>query len=308
LGVWVVGTLAGIACAETFQLNDGQTLSGEVVSYDKSGLIVKLGEGKYSDRVPWGKFSQADLKELAKNPKIKPLMNAFIEVPQEEKLKKTEVTLKPVPRLDRPQPGSLLGALFTSSVGLAALLLLYAANLYAAYEVALFRTRPVVLPCLAAAILPVIGPIIFLALPAQMVGTLEKDEIEAPGEESPSPIAMDSLASIEPVDSGLHLEQPEEAPAETALPETQVFQRGQFTFNRRFFETKFSGFFSVVRRDAEKDMVLVINSARGEFVAQRISRIAANDLHVEVQKGVATKEVMVPFTEIQEVQLKHKDT
>ena len=27
-----------------------------------------------------------------------------------------------------------------------------------------------------------------------------------------------------------------------AHPEPQVFQRGQFTFNRRFLETKFSGF------------------------------------------------------------------
>jgi len=83
--------------------------------------------------------------------------------------------------------------------------------------------------------------------------------------------------------------------------------RGQFTFNRRFFETKFPGFFAVVRRDADKDMVLVIKAARGLFVGQRITRIAANDLHLQVTKGHASEEVMIPFVEMQEIRLQHKD-
>ena len=73
-------------------------------------------------------------------------------------------------------------------------------------------------------------------------------------------------------------------------------------------ETRFPGFFGVVRRDADKDMVLLIKSSRGLFAGHRISRIAANDLHLEVHKGHASEEVMVPFIEIQEIQLKHKDT
>jgi hypothetical protein len=54
-------------------------------------------------------------------------------------------------------------------------------------------------------------------------------------------------------------------------------------------------------------MVLVIKSARGQYVGERISRIASNDLHLQVRKGLASEEVAIPFTEIQEVQLKHKD-
>ena len=38
-----------------------------------------------------------------------------------------------------------------------------------------------------------------------------------------------------------------------------------------------------------------------------ISRIAANDLHLEVHRGHASEEVMIPFQEIQQIQLKHKD-
>ena len=78
-------------------------------------------------------------------------------------------------------------------------------------------------------------------------------------------------------------------------------------FNRRFFETKFSGFFSIIRREAEKDLVLVVKTMRGQFEVKRVTRIAANDIHFEVAKGSATSEVMVPFAEIQEIQLKHKD-
>jgi hypothetical protein len=104
-----------------------------------------------------------------------------------------------------------------------------------------------------------------------------------------------------------HASPAESKSATSALPQTQTFQRGAFTFNRRFFETKFPGFFGVVRRDAEKDMVLVVKAARGEYTGTRISRITGNDLHLEVHKGGASEEVLIPFTEIKEIKLKHKD-
>src|SRR5439155_5085819 len=107
--------------------------------------------------------------------------------------------------------------------------------------------------------------------------------------------------------SGLRLAHAEAEPAKPALPARTTFQRGQFTFNRRFFETKFPGFFGVIRRDADRDMVLVIKSARGQHTGQRISRITGNDLHLQVQHGAASEEVMIPFQEIQEIHLKHKD-
>jgi hypothetical protein len=78
-------------------------------------------------------------------------------------------------------------------------------------------------------------------------------------------------------------------------------------FNRRFFETKFPNFFGVVRREADKDMVLLVKTPRGQFEVNRITRIAPNDLHFEVLQGAARQEVMVPFGEIQEITLKHKD-
>ena len=117
------------------------------------------------------------------------------------------------------------------------------------------------------------------------------------------------LASGAEHPTGLKLAKSEtsQMPGKAALPETVTYQRGQFTFNRRFFETKFPGFFGVVRRDADRDMLLVIKTTRGEYDGRRISRIAANDLHLEIQNGSATEEVLIPFQEIQQIRHKHKD-
>jgi hypothetical protein len=63
----------------------------------------------------------------------------------------------------------------------------------------------------------------------------------------------------------------------------------------------------MLRKEADKDMVMVIKSARGHYTSQRISRIASGDLHIQVQHGAASEEVMIPFQEIQEIKLQHKD-
>ena len=59
--------------------------------------------------------------------------------------------------------------------------------------------------------------------------------------------------------------------------------------------------------ESAEECLLVIKSSRGEYFGQRISRIAANDLHLQVQRGHASEEVMIPFVEIKEIRLQHKD-
>lgn len=307
LGLIMCVVLAVPLRAETFKLNNGQTITGEALtaSANDAGIQIKVDEGKY-ERVPWANFSQEDLKQFAQTKKLEPLVEPFIEVSQEQKLKKTEVNIKEPTRLERPPAKSLFGALFSSGLGLLIVVLLYAANLYAAYEVALFRAHPVPLVCGVAAVLPVVGPIIFLSMRTKIQPTQASWETAeaAPQAEAINPM-QDTAAAEHP--SALKLSHTEAEHGAPAVPASTTFQRGQFTFNRRFFETKFPGFFAVVRRDAEKDMVLVIKAARGQFVGQRITRIAANDLHLQVTKGHASEEVMIPFVEIQEIRLQHKD-
>jgi hypothetical protein len=313
--------LAGMAYADTFNLVNGQTVTGEPLmgSENDAGIQIKVGEGEYQ-RVPWSNFSQEDLKKFAKNPKLEPLVVDFIEVTQEEKIKKTEPNIKVPPHLERPPPQSLLGALFSSGLGAFVLLVLYAANVYAAYEISIFRARPAALVCGISAVLPIAGPIIFLSMPTNVAPVEETWEAtppqtaEAAATEAVNPMAAEGaehptglrLAGSAPTEAGEGA-QTATAQGKPALPSTTTYQRGQYTFNRRFIETKFPGFFGVVRRDADKDMLLIIKSSRGEYAGLRISRIAANDLHLQVQRAHASEEVIIPFVEIQQITVKHKD-
>jgi hypothetical protein len=309
-GLWLCGLIA-VGRADTFQLTDGQSLSGDVVSYNADGVILRGADDKYSDRVPWTKFSQDDLKKFAQNPKVAPLVEPFIEVTQEDKIKKTEVPTQPPPRLQRPEAKSLFAAMFSNGVGLFVILLLYAGNIFAAYEVAVFRSRPPGLVCGLAAVplLGMVSPILFLCLPTRYQ-PVEEQEVQQPASlVEPQTFAVPNTPAHEPeppADTG-GLKLHHAAGAAAAVPATQVFQRGAFMFNRRFFETKFSPFFGMVRRDADKDMVLLIKTGKGELNVDRISRISANEVHVQVRHGETAEETMIPFSEIKEIQLKHKN-
>jgi hypothetical protein len=313
IGLLLCGLLSGILRAETFTLTDGQIVTGELIpgSADESGVQVKVEEGRYQ-RVPWTSFSQETLKQFSqdqKNRKLAEFSEAYVEITDEDRIQKTAVDIKPVPRLERPAPQSLFAAMFSSSVGLFLLLATYAANIFAAYEIALFRARPKALVCGVAAVLPVIGPIIFLSMPTRVSrpeeeGFIVENAEAAPSYSVPNPEGQATEAAAT---GGLHLAHAEAAAGGTNLPPTQTFQRGAFTFNRRFIETKFSGFFGAVKRAGDKDLVLLIKAARGTYIAQRVTRITTNDMHLEVHRGNASEEVMVPFSEIQEIQLKHKD-
>jgi hypothetical protein len=247
----VCGLLTEAAYAETFKFNNGETLTGELLatSANADGVQIKVGDGKY-ERVPWTSFTQEDLKQFAKVPKMEPLVEPFIEITQAEKIKKTEPNLKQPARLERPAPQSLIGALFSSGLGLFIMLLLYAANIYAGYEVSIYRARPTALVCGVSAVAPFIGPIIFLSMPTNVAPVVESwaptpeaapsgpaadtvNPMQGAGVEHPAGL---KLAGPEPADA-VKLGHFEGAEAKAALPPTTKYQRGQFTFNRRFFET-----------------------------------------------------------------------
>jgi hypothetical protein len=309
--VWAVTT----AGALTFEYSDGTKFTGDIVMGTPAYLQVRVNGG-YTN-LDWGKFTQETLVELkefaATNTsstirRLEPLLEPYILVTDEERIRKTEVTINHgYEKLERPAPGSVLGGLFKSPVGIVCLLLLFAANIYAGYEVAAIRAYPPLMVCGISAVAPVIGPVIFLCLPTRLPGQHgeehEEDAAHAEGHSAAyaAPEAGEDGSAAEPGSPAAA------APASAKLPQTQVFKRGQFTFNRRFIETKFSAFFPAIRRGDDKDLVLLIKSMRGEYVATRISRIATNDMHLEVHKGGASQEIQMPFGEIQEIHLKHKD-
>ena len=305
-GFWLGGLLLA-AGADTYQLTDGSSVSGDVVKYDDNGVLIRTPEDAYTNLI-WTTFSQGAMKQLGQNPKIRPFVSPFI-IPPAQPRPKEQIKIQEVSRLEVPQKSPLLTALFSSSVGLVMMFLIYGANLYAAMEIAIFRSRHIGVVMGVAAVLPILGPIILLSIPTHgTAGTQPVAETGVAAEAMAVPSVTPAPTLMQPP-AGIHIASSswQQAPT-TDKPAPQIFQRGQYMFNRRFFETKFPNFFSLVRREADKDMVLLVKTPRGQYEVNRITRIAANDMHFEVAHGAARQEVMVPFGEIQEIQLKHKDT
>jgi hypothetical protein len=303
------------AQAQTFTLNDGSSVTGEPVAWNEEGLVVKDAAGKYLPRVPWGRLTQDSLRELAKLPKIAPLVEPFIELTAEQKAERKSIPIKEFPRPARPPQNPSFNSVFGAPLGLVILLALYLANLYAAFEVSIFRARPVALVCGVSAVAPVIGPVVFLCLPTLLPKREEEVEPAAQPDggpmvtaESPEVEAAPIAAAAGADGTGAPAAEPGTVAAPTvALPETVTFTRGQYTFNRRFFETRIPGFLTVVPKEADKDLVLVVKSARGDYLATRIAKLTQGEVHLLVKREAASMDVPVPYMEIKEVQIKHKD-
>lgn len=289
-----------------YRLNNGDVLRGEAVSFNDDGLVVRLDIGGHSSRISWSKLTQETLQELAKNPQATRFVEPFIELPPAPKKDKTkrQIVLKPVPRVERLERGSFFASLGTPA-GLAVLAVLLLGNVYAAYEIARYRHRPVGMVCALSVIFPVIMPALFLAMPPALGGTDMDAGLAEPGAaQAGGKATTGSLAKV-PMASGLSIAQGEKsAAAPVAAAGAQSYKRGEFTFNRRFMETKFPGFFRVVQSEADKDMVLLIRAGKEEHIAKRISRISSTEMHVQLLRG---PEVSIPFAEITEVHLRHKD-
>src|ERR1700734_2139099 len=69
------------ASAETYQMTDGTSVTGDIISLNDDGVIFHTPDDKYTPRISWTQFSQDALKTLAKNPKAAPYAQPFIETP-----------------------------------------------------------------------------------------------------------------------------------------------------------------------------------------------------------------------------------
>ena len=293
--------------AATFSLNDGQTISGDVSSGTAQGLILRKGEGDFTPRIPWTNFTQSALKQLSSNPKIKLFVESYLELdePEPASTKQKAITADPkIPeRMQRPDPKAGMGGLFKNALTLTLIFLIYAANVYAGFEVAMFRNYSPLVGCGVAAVAPILGLIVFLCLPTRLQKSHDELAAESMAHHAPEPVAHAHGHA-----HGAH-EAPAEAaaPAAPAAPQAVVYLRGQTTFNRRFFETKFAGFLRMVPGEAERDKVIEVKSSRGDYVGSRLARVQPAEIYLQVTKGGASSEVMIPFTEILEVKVRQRE-
>jgi hypothetical protein len=319
-GSWLVCLLAFMAMAvsaDIYTLMDGAKIDGTPISINDAGVVFSMTDGTDHPRVVWDDFTQDALRALyanVKKPVDKAMIEPLIEEPPQAKSQRGEITVKPIVTPSRPTTHLGFFAIFSSPVGLFILLVLYATNLFAAYEVAFYRRQPAATVVGLAAIpfFGVLSPIIFISMPTNK-GPLETaaDEAQTRFQATAPPTDVSDAPSGAPRAAGNNVETappPASTPAAAAsLPEPVVFRRTEFLFNRRFFETRLAGFFRVVPGEAEKDLVLRIMSSRGEFIGRRITRITPAELYLQVFHDNATADEMIPLLEITEVQILHKD-
>jgi hypothetical protein len=291
---------------QSYPLLTGEVLTGEPVSFNQQGVVLKRPDGSFSPRTGWTNFTEAALKQLGQNPKAKPFVDQLIEAEEEEQAAKkaVEITVKLPPRVERPNLKAGFGALFGSPLSIFLLFIVWAANIYAAFEVSTFRNYPWPLVCGVAAVVPLVGPVLFLCLPSHVIAPQTTEELMEAHYAAQAEAPMAEIAMAAPAEAA------DAAPAHHATPAGPphtVYKRGQTTFNRRFFETKLANFLRVTPSEAEKDMVLFIKSSRGEYTGNRITRITPDSLLLHVVKAGASQDVDIPFMEISEVHVKHKD-
>lgn len=322
--VTVIGMIAGTARAGTYTLTDGKEYVGEPITIKDDGIKLKTGPDSYTPRITWDKLTQDALKTLlseAKSPNERAIIEPLIEEPAPPKAAPKEIKVKPVQMPPRPTENIGLLAIFSSPLGLLIFMILYAATIFAGYEVAIYRDQPIGLVCGFAAV-PFVGvasPIAFFFIKPRAPSLPEMDYPGTPApvaSESTAPTTTELAAPLAPVETPKGKTSSVATPGRSSklidptaprLPEPIVFRRGDFSFNRRFFETKLANFQKLVPSPAEKDLVVWIKAVRGEYTGRRITQINAADLHLQVFKADATADEMIPFVEILEVQIRHKD-
>jgi len=295
IGVWLVLSVSAFA-SETMTLVDGTTVSGDIVKFDDYDAMIHLSSDSFTNIV-WPRFSQDTLKQLAANPKYKAVAEPFINPAPAQPAQISVATPK---RMTLPSNPSIFGGLFGSSLGLFILLVIYGANLYAAYEVAIIRGRPPAMVIAVAAVLPIAGPAIFLAMPVQMVSLEESPTDALPEGGGPVPGGPATVPGAEGEDIQV-VPASWQGSKEEKKPEPQVFSRGKFTFNKRFIETKFAGFIGEPKGDA-KNFSMSVKTLKDKFEVECIKQLATAECILETPYG----QVTVAFSDIQEIILTPK--
>ena len=296
------------ASADTVTLINGTFLEGEIVDITEDGLVVRQRGGDYSERIHWSDFGLETLKELYEKPEARDWVEPYMPVPPEVRRKMQEITITEVQRPSMPTGTKGTIESLMTPMGFLIIGVLFFANLYVAYEIAAFRNQATALVCAVSAVLPVLGPVIFLALPSrqryhEQFDSGEEDDFEnAPAAPAPPPkpggigVAGGGGLSLAAQAGG-------SAAGEPGV--SKAYDRNHYEFIRSFIEKEFAGFFRMVPKPADKDLVIAFRTPKQEYVGKRISRISSNELQIILQRGGA--EARIVLNEIESIVVRHKD-
>jgi hypothetical protein len=172
LALWLIccwATPCQAAEPYPFTLENGNVTEGRISVMDEESMVIRRTTGTFSERIDLVYLSQDTLKYIQQHPEYiqkgyHVFVDPFIELPEEE-IQPPEITVRQPERMERPDGKTTFFSTLTTPIGLLILGAIYLGNLFAAFEIAIFRGRPIPLVCGISAVLPFIGPILFISMP-----------------------------------------------------------------------------------------------------------------------------------------------
>ena len=305
----IIGCLAFLpichALAEEFQLKNGDVYNGELVTPNDQGIVIRLDIGGFSERIWWSKLTQETLQKVIRNSDARPFAVPFLEPTRQERQQDIVFRWDEVPEVAENAESEALSQAVMTPVGYVILGLILIASIYSGAAVAAFRNQPTALVCAVSALLPVLGPILFLSVPSKEVILDSPAPRPSNDDFGPSATPSEVEKSTVPPPSGGGLKIGGRAAAESKM-DLSPYSHADTEFSRRFFETKFPSFFRLTPRPEEKDFMLHISTVKNSLRIKRISRITGTDLYA-MMPTTGSQEQKVVFSEITFVQVKHKD-
>ncbi len=222
----------------------------------------------------------------------------------------------------RPPSSSMSHEVIFNPAGIFLALLVMALSGYAGFEIARFKNRPVKLVSFLSAVLPVAGPVAFLALPAR-AASAENDAsmpaspgvpgvAELPGTTPPTPLpAVRELKYEDDPDSPYAnfpeggaeetqlLEEPSAAPV-TVAKSLEHYHSSEYEFTPEFFSQYFAQFVGEATTTGE---ALILRTASNEYSVHYISSVDSAGLQFIFAAQGQWMEEFLTYSELTEVEV-----
>ncbi len=225
----------------------------------------------------------------------------------------------------RPPASGMSMEVVFNPAGIFLALLVMGLSGYAGYEIARFKNRPVKLVCVLSAVLPVLGPVVFLAMPPQQVtgaGRFASPDVlgavELPGTTPPTPLpAVRSLKYEDDPDSPYtnlaegsveETQYVDESATESATDGAPVpvakslehYHSSEYEFTPAFFSEYFAQF---VGAEAATNEALILRTNANEYSVRYISVVDATGLQFIFASQGQWMEEFLTYTDITEVEV-----
>jgi len=221
----------------------------------------------------------------------------------------------------RPPASGMSMEVVFNPAGIFLALLVMGLSGYAGYEIARFKNRPVKLVCVLSAVLPVLGPVVFLAMPPQQAtGAGQFASLDIPGADElsgttpPTPLpAVRSLKYEDDPDS------PYANLAEGSVEETQYvdesatdaapvpvakslehYHSSEYEFTPEFFSEYFAQFVGAAAATSE---ALILRTNANEYSVRYISVVDATGLQFIFASQGQWMEEFLAYADITEVEV-----